>query len=226
MLVAPEHGAQRGAGERPGRAAARGTAPWPRRWRASASSTRFSGSVPVLDGVDQRFERRDLRRPGVAAADQDASQPAAIAATAASRHAVAAADRLHLEIVAQDQAADSRALASAARRRSRGDSVAGRSSSSDGIRMCAVMIDATSAGDRRAERHELDGARADRADARPAAARDASRRWCRRARENACRTRRCPRACSVAMIAAPEPRDVLGALGQRAIADHRVLRDW
>ena len=33
-----------------------------------------------------------------------------------------------------------------------------------------------------------------------------------------------PAPCSVRMIADAEPRDVLGAVGQRAIADHRVLR--
>ena len=89
--------------------------------------------------------------------------------------------------------------------------------------MCAVMMPPRRL-DRGAERAPSPPAAGDRADARRAAGRDASRRSCRRARGNACRRRRSPSACRVWMIDPPEPGDVLGAIGQRTIADRRVRR--
>ena len=159
--------------------------------RFSASSTRAYGSRSVFHGVHQRLERRRLLIV-VSAADQHAVAARLDGQHGGRRNRVLVGDRLHLEIVAQDDAVVAKLLAQqtrddAARQRRRPLLVERRHQDVGGH-------DRRDAGLHGGpERHELHLRADDPADARRAAARGANRCSCRRARGNACRTPRCPR---------------------------------
>ena len=82
--------------------------------RAARRRPAASGSRSLFDGVDERLERGGLRVV-VAAADQHAVAAGLDRQHRRGGHRVAAGDRLHLEIVAQDDALVAQLLAQEAR---------------------------------------------------------------------------------------------------------------
>ena len=170
----------------------------------------------VLHGVDQRFERRRLLVVA-SAADQHAVAARFDGEHRGRRHRVLVGDGLHLEIVAQDDPVVAQLLAKQPRHDAAGQG--GRTLLVERRNQDVGGHDRRDAGGHgRPERHELHLRAAAPAGARRAAARGASRCSCRRARENASRTPRCPRpgaSGSARRRTGPPPRPCRTAPGRR-----------
>ena len=116
VLVAPESGAERSAGQRPRVRPARGNAPSRGDARSSASSTRLSGSVPASTA---RISASKVATcvSVIGTTEQHDVAPGGNRRDGSLRDAISAADRPHFEIVRHHQSRVSQLVASISHRR-------------------------------------------------------------------------------------------------------------